>query len=71
MSDDLTVRLRRGFGGLVPPISDEAANEIECLRELNAELLAVVEDIPHYHYCLPGVIVKAARVAIAKAEKLK
>lgn len=41
----LTERLRRGFGGLVPPVCDEAANEIERLqRELasfqkaNAEL---------------------------------
>lgn len=31
--DDLTVRLRRGFGGLVPPVCDEAANEIERLKD--------------------------------------
>ena len=31
--DDLTARLRRGFGGMVPPICDEAANEIEAMRD--------------------------------------
>jgi len=31
--NDLTVRLRTGFGGLVPQVCDEAANEIEKLRE--------------------------------------
>lgn len=30
--DDITVRLRRGFGGMVPPVCDEAANEIDRLR---------------------------------------
>lgn len=29
---DIVERLRRGFGGIVPPISDEAANLIEELR---------------------------------------
>ena len=37
--DDITVRLRRGFGGLVHPICDEAANEIEHLRMLNASFI--------------------------------
>lgn len=32
MEQDITVRLRRGFGGIVPPICDEAANEIARLR---------------------------------------
>jgi hypothetical protein len=37
VEEDITVRLRRGFGGIVPPISDEAANEIERLRLLQPE----------------------------------
>jgi hypothetical protein len=38
MSDPLTVRLRRGFGGLVPPVCDEAANELERLQREVTEL---------------------------------
>ena len=30
---DITVRLRRGFGGVVPLINDEAANLIDELRK--------------------------------------
>lgn len=30
----LTERLRSGFGGMVPPVCDEAANEIERLKAL-------------------------------------
>jgi hypothetical protein len=37
VEEEITVRLRRGFGGNVPPISDEAANEIEKLRLLTPE----------------------------------
>lgn len=45
--------------------------EREDLRELNTELLAALKLIPSYHYCLPGVVVKKAEIAISKAEKLK
>ena len=37
---NLTERLRRGFGGLVPPICDEAANKIETLRTEYSDLKA-------------------------------
>lgn len=33
--DDITIRLRRGFGGIVPVICDEAANEIDRLKNEN------------------------------------
>ena len=39
--DDITVRLRRGFGGLVPPVCDEAANEIDRLRGILNERVNV------------------------------
>ena len=45
----LTERLRRGFGGLVPPVCDEAANEIERLqsreRTANAHIECVTEHL--------------------------
>lgn len=37
----LTERLRSGFGGLVPPVCDEAANEIERLQRTEAAALRV------------------------------
>ena len=43
--DDLLVRLRRGFGGMVPSICDEAANEIERLRAGRKPGLIAGEDL--------------------------
>jgi len=40
--DDLIVRLRRGFGGIVPPVSDEAANAIESLQDRITSLKAAL-----------------------------
>jgi len=44
---DLPTRLRRGFGGLVPPICDEAANEID---RLNSLLSARADSNPEWKY---------------------
>jgi len=72
MSGDLTVRLRRGFGGLVPPVCDEAANTIEELRELNAELVrqlrTCADMFEGMDYKRVALVI---RETIAKSEKLK
>ena len=39
---DITVKLRAGFGGLVPILCDEAANEIDKLRARIAHLEALI-----------------------------
>lgn len=64
---DLVVRLRRGFGGLVPPVNDEAANEIDRLRELNAELLGKVKLLFSFVY-LTEDDERQIRALIGKAE---
>lgn len=46
--DDITVRLRRGFGGLVPPVCDEAANEIDRLRLKDEKLNAIAATLDYW-----------------------
>jgi len=69
---DICVRLRRGFGGLVPPICDESANTIAQLREMSAELLAALK---YSHRFLDAFSIeqdtKYVAAVIAKAEELK
>ena len=48
---DITVKLRAGFGGLVPILCDEAANEIDKLRARIATLEALIADAPHSKDC--------------------
>jgi len=53
---DITVKLRAGFGGLVPILCDEAANEIDKLRARIATLEALIADAPHAISCKEGML---------------
>ena len=45
--NDLTERLRAGFGGIVPPVCDEAANEIDDWQALCETLMGRAMHIDH------------------------
>ena len=65
---DIVERLRGDYGLPIPlettPICHEAADEIERLRQQNAELLAALKDMSGAGYA----IVSIYRAAIAKAK---
>ena len=42
---DLQTRLRQGFGGMVPPVCDEAANEIDKLRTNGAAQAQEIDEL--------------------------
>lgn len=48
---DITERLRRGFGGLVPPVCDEASNIIDDLRVSLGKWVAVTPTNPGFYWC--------------------
>ena len=57
MSDiEITIRLRRGFGGLVPPICDEAADYIESLEQRLSGIVSVIHDVENRCMAIDGPV---------------
>lgn len=46
--NSLQERLRQGFGGIVPTVCDEAANEIDSLRATNAAHAQEIDELKAY-----------------------